>query len=56
MKEEKMLPPNPMALIISYSWLMLNNDSESNRILYFHGDISYDGLGMIKWWIPDEAN
>lgn len=45
-RDEHVIPPNPMSIIISFcscSWLTSP-----------HGDISYDGLGLIKWWIPEE--
>lgn len=50
MREDKLLPPNPMALIISLLFLCL--DRFFNLV---YGDISVDGLGLIKWWIPDES-
>ena len=57
MREDKLLPPNPMALIISFFIIVI-----VIVIVFFecffnlvYGDISVDGLGLIKWWIPDES-
>lgn len=53
MREDKLLPPNPMALIISLLFFIFFCLDRFFNLVY--GDISVDGLGLIKWWIPDES-
>ena len=53
MREDKLLPPNPMALIISLLFIIFFCLDRFFNLVY--GDISVDGLGLIKWWIPDES-
>ena len=54
MREDKLLPPNPMALIISLIIFIIFLCLDRFLNLAY-GDISVDGLGLIKWWIPDES-
>ena len=61
MREDKLLPPNPMALIISFLIVVIVIVIVIVIVFFecffnlVYGDISVDGLGLIKWWIPDES-